>query len=127
MFSNSPDLAALLLGALAGVLLTIVLSFPRIARGIGKIAAVSLMGAGAGLITWGLISALNGSDFESLQMGPVIFYSAAQTLGWGVGCLVAGITALVIAFIGPPRGHKGGHGRGHRRGGRPDQPPGAAN
>lgn len=100
MLENTPHFADILLGVIAGALLTIVLSFPRTARAIGKAFAVALMGAGAGLITWGLFEWIGGGDFTKLAIGSLTFFNPAQVLGWGVGCLIAGIVALVLSFAG---------------------------
>ncbi len=93
-------LLGLVLGILIGALLTVSLSFPRVGRGLGKLMAVALLGLGGGLLCWGLIGSLSSAAFEPMEFGPVLFSSAAQTLGWGVGCLCGGITALVLAFVG---------------------------
>lgn len=100
MVEENPFLLGMLAGTVLGIAITVAFCFPRVARAFGKLAAVVGMGIGAGLTTWGLMSSLSESDFEALQLGPVTFYSAAQTLGWGVGFLVAGITAIVLAFVG---------------------------
>ena len=93
-------LAHILLGVIIGSVLTISLSFPRAGRALGKTVAVALMALGGGLITWGLIGSLSRDPFEPLEFGPILFSSAAQTLGWGAGSLCGGITALVLAFVG---------------------------
>ena len=95
------NLTGVIVGVLIGVVFTAAFSFPRMARAIGKTSSVLMLAAGAGLLTWGLISELGGSSFESLEMGPVTFYSAAQTIGWGSGLLAGGIAALVLSFVGP--------------------------
>ena len=101
-----PDLvvpvSSLLLGIVVGVLLTACFCFPRVARAVGKILAVILMGAGAGLITWGLVASLGQQDFKPLTIGPLTFFFVSQVLGCGAGCLVAGITSLVLALVGRP-------------------------
>ena len=93
------EAAELLLGIVVGVLLTAMLSFPRVGRALGKALAVGLIALGAGLLTWGFF-AYFGERFEPLKMGPVTFWNSSQTLGWGVGCLAGGITALVLSFTG---------------------------
>jgi hypothetical protein len=94
--------AALLFGFVLGILMTIALSNPHIARALGKICAFVLIAAGAGLITWAIYG--GATEFQSLEFGPIVFVSVAQALGWGVGCLAGGVTALVLAFVGrPPR------------------------
>ena len=100
MFEDASLVLGLAVGFLTGALITVVLSFPRVARSIGKLAAVVLIGAGVGLITWGLLGALSRESFQPLEMGPILFSTAAQTLGWGAGCLGSGVTALVLAFVG---------------------------
>lgn len=93
-------MTGILVGLLVGIVLTACLSFPRVARALGKIAAVLFMGAGAGLLTWGLLGVLGNEPFEPMEMGPIVFHNASQALGWGGGCLVGGITGLVLAFVG---------------------------
>ena len=99
-----PDLvvqvSSLLLGMVVGVLITACFCFPRVARAVGKILAVTLMGAGAGLITWGLVTSLGQEDFKPLTIGPITFFFVSQILGCGAGCIVAGITSLVLALVG---------------------------
>lgn len=100
MIPSVPHLNGLVVGILIGVLVAVAFSFPRVARAIGKIAAVVLVGIGVGLITWGLMAVLGRDAFEPLRFGPITFHSAPQTLGWGAGCLAGGVTALVLAFVG---------------------------
>ena len=87
------------LGMLIGILLTVALCFPRVGRALGKTMAVVLMASGAGFFAWGM-AAFRNETFEPIGFGPILLVSAAQTLGWGVGALVGGITALVLAFVG---------------------------
>ncbi len=100
MFDYNSLLIGLCVGLVLGGILAVALSFPRVARGLGKLMAVALMGAGAGLIAWGLFGAFGREPFEPMKLGPVTFYTAAQTLGWGIGFLTGGITALVLSFVG---------------------------
>ena len=93
------SLGPLLLGVLAGIFLTASLSFPRVGRAISKTSAVIMLAIGAGLIAWG-IAGLSSESFEPLEFGPVLFSSAAQAIGWGVGGLVGGTTSLVLSFVG---------------------------
>jgi hypothetical protein len=102
MLSTDHPLGLVCVGILAGILLTVALSFPRVGRAIGTTVSVILMAAGAGFFAWG-IAAMRSETFEPMGFGPIILASAAQTLGWGVGTLVGGITALVLAFVGPQR------------------------
>ncbi len=89
-----------IVGLLVGALAAIAFSQPRVARAIGKTAAVVLIAAGAGLLCWGLLTTIGVGEFEALEFGPITLYSATQTLGWGAGLLAGGITALVLALVG---------------------------
>ena len=100
MLEGSSFAVGMSVGFVSGALLAVALCFPRVARALGKFAAFVLIGGGAGLVTWGLISALNPGNFEELRMGAITFYTPAQTLGWGAGLLGSGITALVLSFVG---------------------------
>ena len=95
----------LLAGVACGCLVTTSLIFPRVARAVAKSAAVILMGTGVGFLTLGLFSALATSDFETVHFGPILANTAAQALGWGGGCLTAGIISLILTAprkLAPP-------------------------
>lgn len=99
---NQNSLGLIALGILVGILLTAAFNVPRIGRAISKSCAVVLLAVGAGLIAWG-IAGLSGESWQPLAIGPVIFMSAAQAFGWGVGALVGGVTSLVLSFVGSSR------------------------
>ena len=100
MLENTSLVVGLAVGFVVGALASVALSFPRVARSVGKFAAVVLIGCGAGLITWGVIGGINRESFEPLKMAAITFYSPGQILGWGAGLLGSGITALVLSFVG---------------------------
>ncbi|GIW99458.1 MAG: hypothetical protein KatS3mg111_2791 [Pirellulaceae bacterium] len=98
------ELRSLLVGGVVGLLLgalaAIAFSQPRIARAIGKIAAVAFIGAGGGLLCWGLLTIFRDHAFDTLEFGLITLYSPEQAIGWGAGLLAAGTTALVLALTG---------------------------
>lgn len=91
------------IGFVTGGIVAVLLVFPHIGRAIGKAVAVGLMALGGGLLTWGVIATFQATAFEPLAIAGLVFYNTAQILGWGAGCLVGGITALVLAFVAPPK------------------------
>ena len=71
---------------------------PTAGRVLARIFSVLALGTGAGVLVWGICTASSGdairSPFGSLVTTP------SEAIGWGAGFLAAGITALVLSFIG---------------------------
>jgi hypothetical protein len=93
------ELAKVVLGALLGALALACFSYPQVGRALGKVVAVVSIAIGAGLITWGVYSAI-AADFTPMQSGPVFIMSLSQVFGWGTGFLAGGVTALVLSLVG---------------------------
>jgi len=93
------------LAAMGGPILIVVafliwgLANPNVGRMFARIFAVLGIGLGVGVLSWGIVAAcLTGTvrspfGFESLISDP------SEAIGWGAGCLAAGVTALVLSFV----------------------------
>jgi hypothetical protein len=91
------------LGLVLGVCLTCCFCFPRVGRAIGKLIATVAIAVGAGLLAWGIYSALT-EDFKPMQAGPLVVHSLSQVFGWSSGCLAGGILALMLSLYGRQTG-----------------------
>ncbi len=84
---------------LAVALLIWALVNPSVARGFARIFAVLSIGLGAGVLTWGIVAAsLTGTVRSPFGLASLIS-EPSEAIGWGAGCLAAGITALVLSFV----------------------------
>jgi len=91
-----------LVGILIGIAFALSFSFPRIGRAFGKIIACVLILFGTLGLVWGMYVAISGAELPRLRMDPIpiVFTSIPQMLGWAGGCMAAGVTALVLSFVG---------------------------
>ena len=72
---------------------------PNVGRMFARIFAVLGIGLGAGVLTWGIVAAcLTGTIRSPLGLASLIS-EPSEAIGWGAGCLAAGITALVLSFV----------------------------
>lgn len=93
------ELSKVVFGVLLGALTLACFSYPQVGRAVGKVVAVACIAIGAGMVTWGVYSAI-AADFTPMQSGPIFIMSLSQVLGWGLGFLAGGITALVLSLVG---------------------------
>ncbi len=76
---------------------------PNVGRRFARIFAVLAIGTGIGVLTWGICAAALGEVIRS-PLGLTSFIAEpSEAIGWGAGSLAAGITALVLSFIGGSR------------------------
>lgn len=70
------------------------------------ILAVLAIGIGAGVLGWGIASTATGDPIRSpidyLNIGFAIT-TPSEAIGWGVGGVAAGLTALVIGLASGPK------------------------
>jgi len=102
-FDPASVAVGVLVGVLIGTAIATSLAYPRVARAFSKIVASVLIGVGTGVLVWGMYVAISGSELPRMRFGPIVFSSIGQTLGWAGGSLAAGITALVLSFVGRNR------------------------
>lgn len=96
----SYDFAALLpLLVVATVALWCIIR-PSMGRIFARIAAVLAIGGGIGILTWGICAAALGEAIRSPLGLNSLIAEPSEAIGWGAGLLAAGITALVLSFIG---------------------------
>ena len=100
--SISFDPTSMVIGVLIGVAIATSLAYPRVARAFGKTIACILIGFGTLGLVWGMYVAITGGQLPLIRFGaiPIVFTSIGQMLGWAGGSVAAGITALVLSFVG---------------------------
>jgi hypothetical protein len=98
----APDVSLVAIGAailLAVAFLIWALIKPNVGRMFARIFAVLGIGLGAGVLTWGIVAAsLTGTVRSPFGLASLIS-EPSEAIGWGAGCLAAGITALVLSFV----------------------------
>ena len=102
----NPIVIALAVGLLAVLAVGFVLWFlirANVARPLAKILAVLAIGAGIGVLVWGICAQAMGIPIRS-PFGLVhLIADAVEAIGWGAGLLAGGITALVLSLVGGKR------------------------
>ena len=68
----------------------------NVARAFARIFAVLAIGAGIGVLTWG-ICALNLPEVDKMSGFGL---ESVEAIGWGAGLLAGGITAMVLSLVG---------------------------
>ena len=94
---DAPTLLPLL--AVAALFLWCIIR-PNVGRLLARIFAVFAIGGGIGVLTWGICSAALGAALRSPFGLTSLIAEPSEAIGWGTGALAAGITALVLSFIG---------------------------
>lgn len=104
--AQAPVAPPLLLFATIGAAILLAIAFlvwalvkPNVGRMFAHIFAVLAIGLGAGVLTWGIVAAsLTGTVRGPFGLASLIS-EPSEAIGWGAGCLAAGITALVLSFV----------------------------
>ena len=76
---------------------------PNVGRRFARIFAVLAIGSGIGILTWGICAAALGEAIRSPLGLTSLIAEPSEAIGWGAGSLAAGVTALVLSFIGGSR------------------------
>lgn len=76
---------------------------PNVGRRFARIFAVLTIGAGIGILVWGICAAALGEAIRSPLGLTSLIAEPSEAIGWGAGILATGITALVFSFIGGNR------------------------
>ncbi|MHB8901232.1 MAG: hypothetical protein ACYC6Y_20985 [Thermoguttaceae bacterium] len=75
----------------------------NVARAFARIFAVLAIGAGIGVLTWGICAEATEMQIRS-PFGLVYLIShPIEAIGWGAGLLAGGITAMVLSVAGCSR------------------------
>jgi len=70
-------------------------------RMLARLVAVVALGAGIGVLTWGITSAAMHEELRAPAFLPSMEILPAEAIGWGAGLLGGGLTALALAARGP--------------------------
>ena len=92
-----------LVGFVVVCFLTSCLTFPRVGRVTGLVAAVVLLVAGVGLLGWGVFLVVKPPEaFHPQQFGPVVMATAAHVFGWGVRSTCGRANDLSFSVVHSP-------------------------
>ena len=93
-----------------GLIFVLALSFvmwclirANVARAFAKIIAVAAIGAGIGVLVWGICAQATGTPIRSPFGLVYLIADPVEAIGWGAGLLAGGITALVLSLVGAKR------------------------
>lgn len=88
------------IGFVLGTLTAVAYFRPHVMAISAKIKAILFMGAGVGLLAWGISTLSLGETFTPPWPGLNLFRTPIEVMGWGAGLLTAGILFLVFSFLG---------------------------
>lgn len=98
------DASSFLGGLVAGILLAVSLTFPRVGRTLARVIAVALFVGGIGLIAWAVGGLSMGAELTAFAVGPLLIAHPSDAIGWGGGLLAGGILTLVLSSLRAPAG-----------------------
>ena len=97
--TNYPFILGLLVGFILGMILTVVIVRPRVGQAIARIIAVILLGAGVGMLVWGIYAISTNQEISPIQFGFILVEKAYEIMAYGAGAFFAGVVALVLSFV----------------------------
>jgi hypothetical protein len=71
----------------------------NIARSFARILAVLAIGAGIGVLTWGICALSMGITIRAPFGLEYVISDPIEAIGWGAGLLGGGITAMVLSLV----------------------------
>jgi len=88
------------IGFVLGGLTAVAYFRPHVMAISAKIKAVLFMGAGVGLLVWGISTLSLGETFNPPWIEINLIRSPMEAMAWGAGLLTAGVLFLVFSFLG---------------------------
>jgi hypothetical protein len=76
---------------------------PAVGRVFARVFSVIALGAGVGVLTWGIVAASLGQSVRSPLGWKCLIAEPSEAIGLGAGLLAAGVTALVLSLVGRKR------------------------
>ena len=109
-FPGPPHEFTMIVALAMGLIAVLAISFvmwclirANVARAFARIFAVLAIGAGIGVLTWGICAQVLDMPIRS-PFGLVHLISdPVEAIGWGAGLLGGGITAMVLSLVGGKR------------------------
>jgi hypothetical protein len=92
------DVTSFILGLSIGALLTLAVCFPRVGRILARSLSAVLLAAGAGLLGWVIYAAIRDEPLTPMGWAAVTIAQPSEAIGWAIGLLIGGITALALSF-----------------------------
>jgi len=75
----------------------------NVARAFARIFAVLAIGAGIGVLVWGICALAMDMPIRSPFGLVYLIADPVEAIGWGAGLLAGGITAMVLSLVGGKR------------------------
>jgi hypothetical protein len=105
-----PEFSPMITLTAMGLIVVLAVSFvmwclirANVARAFAKILAVLAIGAGIGILTWGICAQATGTPIRS-PFGLVhLIADAVEAIGWGAGLLAGGIVGMILSLVGGKR------------------------
>lgn len=88
------------IGFILGCVTALAYFRPHIMAISAKIKAVLLMGAGVGLLVWGISTISLGEEFTPPWIEINLVRTPFEAMAWGAGLLTAGTLFLIFSFLG---------------------------
>jgi len=105
-----PGFSPIVTTVAVGLLVVLAMSFvlwalirANVARAFAKIIAVIAIGAGIGILTWGICAQAMGMPIRTPYGMAHLIADPVEAIGWGAGLLAGGITAMILALTGAKR------------------------
>ncbi|MHC4400343.1 MAG: hypothetical protein ACYTG0_11770 [Planctomycetota bacterium] len=101
-FDNMSYFGLLALAGIGTAILAVVVwccAVPRVGRAFARMFSVLAIGAGVGVLVWGILAACLGEPVRSPFGLTSLISDPSEAIGWGAGFLAAGIVALVLSFL----------------------------
>ena len=94
------NIAAFVLGILAGVLVTLVVIYRRVGRVIARTVGTTATAAGVGLLVWTFTAVGHENKLTGITIGDIRITETRDAIGWGAGLLTGGLIALAFSLLG---------------------------
>jgi hypothetical protein len=88
------------IGFILGCLTAVAYFRPHVMAISAKMKALLFMGAGVGLLVWGVSTLSLGETFTPPWTEINLIRSPIEAMAWGAGLLTAGVLFLVFSFLG---------------------------
>jgi hypothetical protein len=94
------DATSFVLGIAAGVIVVLVIVYPRVGRIMARTLSVAFLAGAVGLLAWVIAALIRGDELRTIVLGNFTLSETSEAIGAGGGLLLAGVLALLLSFFG---------------------------